>query len=101
MPLERRGKLNNIEWTDQDEYGQVRNLVQSLGGTMEWKPKPPGGSWILKLHGRTREVPVRDHTSLNDLDPLYVAKVPNPASWDDFENTLVPDAFWRLVSLFA
>ncbi len=36
---------------------------------------------------------------INDLDRLYVARVDNPKTWDDYERgaPLVEDAFWRLV----
>jgi hypothetical protein len=94
--------MNEIPWKDQDEYGQVIKLVESHGGTMKWQPRPPGGLWILNLHGRTLEVRIPNHVT-NDLDRLYVEKNPNPGTgtWEDFTCTLLPDAFWRLVALFS
>jgi hypothetical protein len=83
-------------------YGQVRHLVELHGGTMEWQSGGVGGGgvWTLTLQGRTREVRVL-YPEINDLDRLYVAKVPNPAARDDFGNTLTDDAFWRMVGLFS
>jgi len=84
-------------------YSQIRELVQSVGGDMNWLPGGGhgGGTWELTLHGRSRKVRVRDNR-VNDLDDLYESKVANPKTWDDYETPapLRPDAFWRLVGLF-
>lgn len=86
---------------DKNAYGKLRAFVESLGGSMNYKPGGgPGGVWQIELHGRTAEVAVRD-SGLNLLDLLYVAKTSNPRSWDDFEKNppLVDNAFWKLVNL--
>jgi hypothetical protein len=60
----------------------------------------PGGLWRIELQGRTLTVDVRDRR-VNDLDRLYVAKLENPQTWDDYEPNcpLKPGAFWQLVKL--
>jgi len=83
-------------------YGRVRNLVESIGGTMTYQVGGgPGGVWELNLWGRTARIDVRDNR-INDLDRLYVARVDDPKTWDDYDPgaPLVEDAFWRLVGLF-
>lgn len=83
-------------------YEKVQGLIESIDGTMKWRPGGgPGGAWELNLRGKTIKVPVRDNW-INDLDRLYVSQVENPRTSLDYESpgTLVDDAFWRLVGLF-
>jgi len=81
-------------------YHEVKSLLESIGGTMTYRPGGgPGGVWVLALRGRTINVEVRDHT-INRLDELYVPKVQNPRTWDDYSSRLVDDAFWILVTMF-
>lgn len=81
-------------------YDSLRSLVDSIGGTMVFVPVGHGGDWEIRLHGRSKTVPCRDR-SVNDLDRLYVANVPNPQTWADYDDdaSLADDAFWRLVDL--
>lgn len=88
--------------TERRPYGRVRSLVESIGGTMTWQPGGgPGGVWELNLRGRTARIEARADR-INALDRLYVARVDNPRTWDDYdpEAPLTEDAFWRLVRLF-
>jgi hypothetical protein len=61
---------------------QVRDLLRSVGGDMEWLPGGGhgGGAWELTLRDRNCRVQVRDN-QVNDLDGLYVSKVDNPTTW--------------------
>lgn len=82
-------------------YGQVRTLIESLGGKMKWLPGGgPGGAWELILGEYTRSVELRDDRA-NALDRLYVPSVPHPQRIGDYprdaEAELVDDAPERLV----
>ncbi len=82
-------------------YDVLRRFIESLSGTMTYQPGGgPGGLWEIILHGKTARIEVRgDH--INELDRLYVPKIPNPKSGDDFESPgeLVEGVFWKLVHL--
>jgi hypothetical protein len=84
--------------SEQRPYRAIRDLIESLGGTMTWRPMGSGGDWVLDLRGRTATVECRDR-QVNDLDRLYVSKVHHPATWDDYDHDarLTSDAFWKLV----
>jgi len=85
-----------------EPYYRVRNFIEDLGGSMEWKPGGgPGGAWVLTLHGKTSRIDARSH-EVNDLDRLYVPLVSDPKEWKDYDHhaELTPDAFWKLVALF-
>lgn len=80
-------------------YDLARSLVESLGGTVTYRPGGgPGGVWELELEGRTARVAIRDER-INDLDRLCVPEVENPKTLHDYGHpgTLTNDAFWRLV----
>ncbi len=85
-----------------EPYYRVRNFIEDLGGSMEWKPGGgPGGVWVLTLYGKTARIDARSH-EVNELDRLYDTQLANPKVWEDYSHhaTLVPDAFWKLVALF-
>jgi hypothetical protein len=65
------------------EYPMVRALVERMGGVMDYWAHPPGGYYLIGLHGRAMVVPVPD-TRVNVLDSLYVPKVLNPTHWEDY-----------------
>lgn len=82
-------------------YGQVRTLIESLGGKMKWLPGGgPGGAWELVLGEYSAQVPLRDDRA-NALDRLYVPAVQNPQKIGDYppdsEAELVDDAPERLI----
>ena len=87
-------------------YEEVQSLIESVdseGGRMRWRSggRGGGGVWVLELKGRTTEVPIHSRKK-NALDNLYVPKVDEPRTWDDYDHpgTLKNDAFWGLVALF-
>ncbi|MBA2344854.1 MAG: hypothetical protein H0V83_07205 [Rubrobacter sp.] len=84
-------------------YGQVRTLIESLGGKMKWLPGGgAGGAWELTLGEYAHLVEVRDDNA-NALDRLYVPAVQNPQKIGDYppdpNAELVDDAPERLVRL--
>jgi hypothetical protein len=90
------------DFVGDEPYSAVRDLLLSLGGSMTFKPGGgPGGVWELELHGKHTAVPVRDNR-VNRLDSLYVPRITNPVTWDDYgdESLLAADAFWLLIALF-
>lgn len=88
-------------------YKAVYHLIKSMdeeGGRMWWRSGGSGGGgvWVLEMEGRATEVPVHGRDK-NALDELYVPKVDNPKTWDDYDHpgTLKDDAPRRLLALFA
>lgn len=82
-------------------YSLVREMIESHGGTMTFHAGGgPGGVWRVVLEGRAMQVDARDRR-VNHLDRLYVAKIDNPQTWDDYEPNcpLKPGAFWQLVKM--
>jgi hypothetical protein len=91
------------ELSEKRPYEQIRDILESIGGKMIYRPGGgPGGVWVLDLWGRTIKVEVRDNR-VNCLDQLYIAKVKNPKTWEDYdpEAQLVEDVRWKLVALFS
>ncbi len=87
--------------SDYGEYQELRELLEQVGGTMDFYPGGgPGGVWRIELRGKVAEVESRDRT-VNDLDTTYVAAVDDPKTWDDFPESarLHDDAFWRLIEV--
>jgi hypothetical protein len=96
-----------IEPRGERAYGQVRNLLESMGGSAEWLGGGTGGggSWVLKL-GRYTSPPVRlvrvADAPHGPLDRLYKTEHPNPQLVIDYpldaDAELVDDAPERLVA---
>jgi len=86
-------------------YGQVRTLIESLGGRMKWMPGGgPGGFWELTLGEYSTRVSLRDDRA-NALDRMYVPAVQNPQKIEDYppdsDAELVDDAPERLIQLLV
>jgi hypothetical protein len=97
----KKGRRKMDSTTKVAPYALVREMIEAHGGTMTFHAGGgPGGLWRIELQGRTLTVDVRDRR-VNDLDRLYVAKLENPQTWDDYEPNcpLKPGAFWQLVKL--
>lgn len=96
-----------IEPLGERPYGQVRNLLESMGGNAEWLKGGTGGggSWVLKL-GRYTSPPVRlvrvADAPHGPLDRLYKTDLLNPQQVMDYPldgyAELVDDAPERLVA---
>jgi hypothetical protein len=96
-----------IEPRGERAYGQVRNLLESMGGRAEWLGGGAGGggSWVLKL-GRYTSPPVRlvrvADAPAGPLDRLYETEHTNPQRVidypDDADAKLVDDAPEQLVA---
>ncbi len=85
--------------SDKRVYREVRDLLNKLGGSMNWHAGGPGGGvWHLELHGRRCDVECRSN-AVNFLDELYLPSKSNPQTQDDYAKPyrLQSDAFWRLV----
>lgn len=79
-------------------YARIRDLVETLGGSMTWRPTLAGGDWVLTLRGRTATIQCRSNR-VNDLDCLFAPNIRHPKSWNDYDEDapLLPEAFWVLV----
>ncbi len=61
----------------------------------------PIGAWIINLGGKRRVLESTGSRALPALDRLYVPRVPNPRTWDDYRRELVADAEEKLLRLIG
>jgi hypothetical protein len=81
-------------------YGEIRTLVEQRGGTMKFEREGyEYGAWVIRLGGKSTVIEAPGTESIPKLDRLYVPRVPNPKSWDDYSNQLVPDVEEKLLRL--
>lgn len=81
-------------------YPLVRNLVHELGGSMEYQREGyRHGAWIIRIENVQVAVEASGNRSFPQLDQLHVPAVPEPVTWDDYAQELVPDAKIRLLKL--
>ncbi len=81
-------------------YDEIRSLVEQHGGKMDFERKGyTHGAWVIRIGGRTRIFESEGDNSNPGLDRLYVPKVPNPKTWNDYSTELVPDAEDKLLRL--
>ena len=59
------------------------------------------GAWIITLDGERHVLKSTGRRALPILDRLYVPKVPEPTTWDDYRRELVKDAEERLFGLLG
>ena len=83
-------------------YDLVRGVVEKLGGSMDYKREGvQWGAWKLRLGDREVTFNAGGERSFPELDQLYLPKVTNPTSWDDYKNELVPDVEMKVLALFG
>ena len=83
-------------------YAQIRSLVERRGGTMIYEHAGHRhGAWLIAIGGRSLAVEATGERSFPQLDRLYVPRVPEPQTWDDYEDELVPGAEARLLGLLC
>mgnify|MGYP005810994535 CR=1 FL=1 len=83
-------------------YARIRSLVERRGGTMTCEHKGHhSGAWLIATGGRSLAIEATGERSFPQLDRLYVRRVPEPKTWDDYEDELVPGAEARLLGLLC
>ena len=83
-------------------YDLVRGVVEKLGGSMEYdRSGVQWGAWKLRLGDREVTFNAGGERCFPELDQLYLPKVTNPTSWDDYKNELVPDVEMKVLALFG
>ena len=82
-------------------YGELRNFIESLDGTMIYQGKGKHGAWVISLNGITKVIPATGEQSFPDLDRLYVPKNVEPKTWNDRDKELLEDAEERLLELLT
>ena len=88
--------------TDHRAYGSVRSLVEGLGGSMVWAKKGyRHGAWIVTIADKRMVIPALGEQSFRQLDGLLVPLKPDPKTWNDYTNELLPDAEVRLLDMLA
>ncbi len=81
-------------------YEEIRKLVELRGGTMRFQRSGYRfGAWIITLDDKRVVLESTGRRLLTELDSLYVPKVPEPTTWEDYGRELVEDAEERLLSL--
>jgi len=81
-------------------YEEIRAMVEEQGGSMEFQREgfPAGGAWIIQYSGKKRAFPSGGRR-FPGIDDLLVPLVPNPKTWDDYEDKLVDNAWGKLLRL--
>jgi hypothetical protein len=83
-------------------YGKLRDIVERLGGKMEFERQGHRhGAWRILLEGKAAVIEAEGRRTFPKLDALYVPAVADPKTWDDYRDELVPDAQKRLCDLLA
>jgi hypothetical protein len=81
-------------------YGKLRGIVEGRGGTMTYERGGyQYGAWVISLGGKTAIVEATGEHRFAALDRLYVPKVANPITWDDYSAELVAGAEAQLLAL--
>jgi hypothetical protein len=83
-------------------YGQIRSIVERLGGSMVYQREGyRHGAWVIRIGENSVTIEGGGNRSFPQLDRLHVQRVPEPRHWDDYSDELVPDAETQLLSMFG
>ena len=86
----------------QRAYDLVRKVVERLGGSMVYEREGiQYGAWVLKLSDREVRIAAEGNRAFAELDRLYLPKIINPKTWDDYQNLLVPGVEMKILGLFG
>lgn len=85
---------------NQRAYDVIRTMVEEHGGSMEFKREGQsiGGAWIIRYNGKEKVFPSGGR-KFPGMDELLVARVPEPKTWDDYEDKLIDNAWEKLLKL--
>src|SRR5678815_2513700 len=73
-------------------YGKLREIVEERGGSMVYQRRGyPYGAWIISLGGKTVIIKSTGMGNLPELDQFYRPLCPNPRTWKDYDDVLVPN----------
>jgi hypothetical protein len=83
-------------------YGAIRSIVERLGGSMVYvREGYRYGAWVIRIGENSVTIKAGGNRSFPQLDRLYVSLVPEPRTWDDYLEELVPDAETQLLSMLG
>ena len=86
--------------SDHRAYGSIRSLVEHLGGSMVWAKRGYShGAWLITIADRRVTIAASGKQSFPQLDGLLVPLKPDPKTWNDYTNDLLPDAEARLLAM--
>ena len=81
-------------------YDLVRSIVERLYGSMIYECQGYRyGAWVIRIGNKNAIVEAGGDQRFPEVDRLYVPTRPDPQTWDDYLNELVPDAEARLLSM--
>jgi len=90
--------------TDKRVYEELRSLIEEYGGTMKFEREgSQWGHWIVKVDGYKEKSFSSSGSGFPELDNLYIPKdgVVTPNHWSDYSNTLIPNAWEKLLMLLS
>jgi hypothetical protein len=88
--------------TKKRAYGKLRDIIERRGGVMTFRRQGYRfGAWEVYLDGKQAIFKATGGRILGELDRFYVADVPNPKTWDDYRDELVPGAEEQFCALLV
>lgn len=83
-------------------YGEIRLIVERLGGSMFYEREGHRyGAWVIRIGESSVTIEAAGDRSFPELDHLFVPRVPDPRQWDDYLDELLPDAEAQLLSMLG
>jgi hypothetical protein len=88
--------------TKRRAYGRLRDIIERRGGMMAYRRQGYRfGAWEISLDGKRASIEAEGRRTFPALDRLFVPDVPNPKTWDDYRDELVPGAEEQLFALLV
>jgi len=83
-------------------YGKLRDIIERRGGSMVYRRQGYRyGAWEISLDGKRAVVEAMGARTFPAFDRLFVPKVENPKTWDDYSDKFIPDAEQQLLALLV
>ncbi|HEU6448248.1 MAG TPA: hypothetical protein VFV23_07415 [Verrucomicrobiae bacterium] len=83
-------------------YSKLRDIIERHGGIMEYRRQGyQHGAWEISLNGKRAIIEATGALAFPPLDRLFIPKVENPKTWNDYSETLIPDAERQLLALLV
>ena len=83
-------------------YGKLRDIIERRGGSMAYRRQGYRyGAWEISLDGKRAVIEAMGARTFPAFDSLFVPRVENPKTWDDYSATLVSDAEQQLLALLV
>jgi len=90
--------------TNRRAYGKLRDIIERHGGMMAYRRQGYRfGAWEISLDGKSKSIEAEGRRTFPALDRLFIPRpdVPEPKTWDDYRDELVPGAEEQLLALLV